>query len=252
MRYRPLVTAHSGCENTPENSLESLLAGIAACADTVEMDVRFTRDGTPILMHDPTVERDGVQVPVEELRLDDIPGAARQEDGGSRPPAVTTLDSALELLGSYAVMANLDLKDNLCIEAVVSLVRRHDLAAMIVITGCTPARADLVRTAAPELPVLLNVDRPPAPANEDTYLQWVRLACRTATEHHCCGINVPFEQCRPELVEHARRRYLPVSVWTVDSAGDMKRFAEMGVHSITTYRPRALAELLGRTTAGVR
>jgi glycerophosphoryl diester phosphodiesterase len=52
--------------------------------------------------------------------------------------------------------------------------------------------------------------------------------------------------CRPELVDYARGRYLPVSVWTVDQEAAMVDMADMGVDSITTYRPKTLVDLLAR------
>ncbi len=41
----------------PENSLESLRAAFAAGVDHVEMDLRFSKDRVPILLHDWTVDR---------------------------------------------------------------------------------------------------------------------------------------------------------------------------------------------------
>ena len=228
----PLVTAHSGCEDTPENSLESMLAGIAAGADTVEIDVRATGDGTPILMHDPFVGRGGTDIAVQQLSINEL-------------DAIATLEQALDLVASYDVMVDLDLKDDGCIEGVVRLVRSHGLGEKVILTGCTPARARVLRTLAPELPVLLNAEVPTGPIATDAYTRFVKHTCRTAIEHHCCGINVHFDGCREELVTHGRRRYLPVSVWTVDDDRDMHEMVRLGVHSITTHHPRQLISLLG-------
>ena len=210
----PLVTAHSGCENTPENSLESMVAGIAAGADTVEIDVRATRDGTPILMHDPYVLRKGTDIAVGELEIHELnsDGADNDPASSGRRRAVTALEQALELIGSYDVTVNLDVKDDLCIEGVVRLIRRHDLCEMVVLTGCPPARADILRSLAPELPVLLNAEAPPGDLSEGDYSRFVDLTCQLATRHHCCGINVAFHECRPELMIHGFQRYLPISV----------------------------------------
>ena len=49
---RPLITAHSGCMGTPQNSLASVEKGIACGADFIEVDLNFTEDGTPVLSHD--------------------------------------------------------------------------------------------------------------------------------------------------------------------------------------------------------
>lgn len=40
-----------------ENTLDSLRSGLDRGADAVEFDVRLTRDGVPVLLHDDTLER---------------------------------------------------------------------------------------------------------------------------------------------------------------------------------------------------
>ena len=51
-----MITAHSGCDNTPENSLEFLGKALGMEVDAVEIDVRKSRDGRLILSHDETKE----------------------------------------------------------------------------------------------------------------------------------------------------------------------------------------------------
>ncbi|MGI6439175.1 MAG: glycerophosphodiester phosphodiesterase family protein [Sphaerochaetaceae bacterium] len=54
-----VITAHSGCENTPLNSLESVLKGIEVGSDAVEIDIRSSHDKKPVLSHDPFMIVDG-------------------------------------------------------------------------------------------------------------------------------------------------------------------------------------------------
>ena len=52
------VVAHRGNSGAaPENTLTSFAQGIAARADYVEFDVRLTRDGVPVLLHDESLAR---------------------------------------------------------------------------------------------------------------------------------------------------------------------------------------------------
>jgi glycerophosphoryl diester phosphodiesterase len=52
------VIAHrGGFESTPESTIAAIAHSIRAGADGVEFDIRFTRDGVPVLMHDTTVTR---------------------------------------------------------------------------------------------------------------------------------------------------------------------------------------------------
>ena len=54
-----MITAHSGCDETPENSLEFLRTALQSEADAVEVDVRRNGEGKLILSHDET-QKDAV------------------------------------------------------------------------------------------------------------------------------------------------------------------------------------------------
>jgi glycerophosphoryl diester phosphodiesterase len=53
-----LVIAHrGGYDHAPESTIAAIARSIRAGADGVEFDIRFTKDGVPVLMHDDTVTR---------------------------------------------------------------------------------------------------------------------------------------------------------------------------------------------------
>lgn len=53
-----IVIGHRGAAGiSPENSMESLRAGVKAGAEMLEFDVRLTYDNVPIILHDSTLKR---------------------------------------------------------------------------------------------------------------------------------------------------------------------------------------------------
>ena len=55
---RPRVVAHRGAHAiAPENTLAAVAAAVSIGVDAVEVDVQSTRDGTPVVLHDPTLAR---------------------------------------------------------------------------------------------------------------------------------------------------------------------------------------------------
>ena len=46
------ITAHSGCDGTPDNSLEFVRHALQTNADALEVDVRKTKDGILAISHD--------------------------------------------------------------------------------------------------------------------------------------------------------------------------------------------------------
>ena len=53
--HPPLITAHAACKgHAPENTLAGVRAALDLGADAIEIDVRCTSDGVPVLLHDAT------------------------------------------------------------------------------------------------------------------------------------------------------------------------------------------------------
>jgi glycerophosphoryl diester phosphodiesterase len=72
---RPLVLAHrGGALEAPENSIESFERAIALGCDGVELDVRCSRDGVPLVVHDREVKtHPGAQWrPVDQLTAGEL------------------------------------------------------------------------------------------------------------------------------------------------------------------------------------
>lgn len=80
-RVLPLIVAHRGAsQDAPENTLASIALGWAQEADLLEIDVRLTRDGAVVLLHDETFARTaGHPAAPQALDL----AAIRQLDAGS-------------------------------------------------------------------------------------------------------------------------------------------------------------------------
>lgn len=65
----PIITAHSGCEGTPDNSLEHIRAAISSGAECFEIDINASPDGTLYLTHDQPDSYDGIPLFEECLKL---------------------------------------------------------------------------------------------------------------------------------------------------------------------------------------
>ncbi|XP_034567173.1 glycerophosphodiester phosphodiesterase 1-like isoform X2 [Notolabrus celidotus] len=66
----PLVARRGGCHDAPENTLAAIREASRNGASGVELDLSFTADGVPILMHDETVDRTtNGSGPVSKLHL---------------------------------------------------------------------------------------------------------------------------------------------------------------------------------------
>lgn len=123
-----LIASHRSCwQASSENALDGIRRCAAAGIDIVEVDVRTTRDGVLVLMHDETVDRttDGHGA-VAALTAPHLAALHLRRGGGGADAAVTdrripTLDQALHAARGRTIV-NLDVKAadlNRVIDAVV-------------------------------------------------------------------------------------------------------------------------------------
>ncbi|AJP04060.1 glycerophosphodiester phosphodiesterase [Streptomyces cyaneogriseus subsp. noncyanogenus] len=207
-----------------ENTIDSLRSALDRGADAVEIDVRLTRDGVPVLLHDETLrrlwERDR---PLRALTAAEVSGLT---DG-----RVPTLAEALAATEGSRVMLDLPGAPDLrAVRRVVDVVR--ECGARDRVYYCAGARAMLaVRAADPaaEIALTWTTLAPPRPA----LLEAVRPR----------WLNYRFSLVDRALAERVHRGGHLLSVWTPDTRRSMRRLLALGVDSITTNRIGTLCAL---------
>ena len=131
-----LVIAHRGdWRNAPENSLQGIRNSIAMGVDIVEMDVRMTRDGHLVLMHDKTLDRTtNGSGEVSEYTLTELKQLRLKNGQGiSTRHQIPTLEEALQAAKGN-VMVNLD-KCYGCVAEAYAVLERTATADHAVIKG---------------------------------------------------------------------------------------------------------------------
>lgn len=141
-----LVVAHRGCwQGTAENSLEGIDACVAAGVDMVEIDVRRSRDGRLVIIHDDNVDRttDG-HGKVADLTSAQL-GKLRLRVGAGGPTArltayrIPTIETALDRIRGR-ILVNLDAKTDVRDQAAQAVVKRR-MGRQVLFKSDAPAAA---------------------------------------------------------------------------------------------------------------
>lgn len=220
-----LITAHTGCMGTPDNSMASGRAALALGVDIIEDDIRATQDGILVLSHD-----DEIRTASGETAS--LSGMTYRELQEFAETPVVALEELLMLVKGSDTMINLDMKSDDALEPVSRLIQRTGMADRVFMTGCLYERALKAKNVVPDLPKLLNVNV--QHFRTMAYEEAVRESCQEALDAGCFGLNVPYQVLNGKMMEIAEAAGLPVYVWTIDEAEEMRRCAELGVRSITT------------------
>jgi len=184
-----------------------LATGIPGC-DGVELDVRLSRDGVPVLLHDASLERvQGREEPVWELEATQL-----------RPLGIPSLEEVLAALPDDAFL-DIELKGEghgAATAAVLraSLGRQPDRA---VISSFEAGTLASIRKRLPGWGAWLNVaDLEPS-------------ALTTAADLGCTAVSCGWRSITPARIRRARAAGLDLAAWIVRQPKTFDRLAAMGV-----------------------
>lgn len=231
---RLLVFGHRGARAyAPMNTLPSFELALAQGADGVELDVRLTRDGEMIIMHNDTVDEttDGegrvADFTLAELKALDAGAWFGAAFKGARVP---TLDEVFEAIGKRTRI-NVEIKaeglrSDGIEQKVANAIRRHGLQRSILVSSFNPLTLRRFRRALPEVPIgyLHAEDIPPF------------------IPHLMSGLphearNPHFTEINARYMQWAKGAGYRVNTWTVNDPARAAALHDLGVDCIITDQP---------------
>ena len=208
---RPLRLAHRGVHGGAlgyaENSLPALLAAAPTGCDGVEFDLRFSRDGVPVIVHDETLAR----THGDERAVRDLDASELQRLG------VATLTDALAVLPDRLFL-DLELKVPPLPSFFAALRGRSiDAGAQLVISSFDDDALREVGWRDPQWSRWLNVESPSA----ETRGRALALGVD--------GVSVEKSLLGSEWVVDLQAAGLELAVWTLRTRGDLACLSHPGL-----------------------
>ena len=263
---RVVRIAHRGASgNAPENTIPAFDLAVRLGADYIELDIALTRDGVPVILHDPTLDRttggSGGQCrgPVNERTLAELrggeaggwfnaefPGAARAEYAGTPLP---TLEEVFRRYG-HRTRYLVEIKQPQNVpgieERLVELLERYDLRGravadrrQVIVQSFSSESVRKVHALAPELPLVQLLRAAETPASIVPQLDAIR--------EYAIGIGPAKNTVDRAVVEAAHARGLHVFPYTVNETEEMSALLALGVDGIITNYPDRLESVLRGT-----
>jgi glycerophosphoryl diester phosphodiesterase len=259
------VIAHRGSsDDAPEHTLSAYRRAIEDGADALECDVRLTRDGHLVCVHDRRIDRTsngrGIVSTLELAELAELDwGSWRDTWEDFEDPEMPDRDRSqiLTLRSLLQMVADSGRRVEVAIETkhptryaglverrLVSLLDEFGWAGAaggqpspVRVMSFSPISLRRLRQLAPGLPRVMLFDRVPLRYRDGSLPPGVRIA----------GPSIEIVQAHPGYVARAHSRGAAVHVWTVDRYEDIELCTSLGVDAIITNRPKRVLECLGRT-----
>jgi len=230
-----IITAHRGASYAaPENTIAAIEKAVEFGADYVEVDVRITKDGQIVLIHDRSLNRttNGTgelwDFTLEELRGLDAGSWFGEEFRGEPIPTLSEVIG----LAMGRVKLNIEIKvsreEPAIAGKVVDIVRAEKFEKDCMVTSFTREIVEEIKRIAPDIRTGLIFGRDyPTDVLEGG---WEVLSCNQ-------------DVVDEEFVARAKNSGKRVHVWTVDDEDVMRTLIGLGVDGIITNRPDLLREV---------
>jgi glycerophosphoryl diester phosphodiesterase len=241
----PMVFAHRGASlYAPENTLAAFNLAIEQGANGVELDVKLSADGVPVVIHDQTVDRttDG-HGKVNELTLDQL----KSLDAGKlfadkyHVVQIPTLDEVLEEISKRTIV-NIELtnyaspSDDL-VPRVAKIVQAHALENQILFSSFLGRNLRIAKQLCPQVPVaILCLPGLPGIFNRSG------LLTNTSPEI----VHPYLLDVTPSLVDREHKRGRRVHTWTVNAEKDLEFVLSCGVDGVFTDDPLTALRVMER------
>lgn len=252
MKRRPLIVGHRGAStHAPENTLAAFQMAIGAGADGVEFDVQLAKDGIPVVIHDPTLERTGLRTgAVADLtsrELSNITVGAwfnakfpPLADPAFERETVPTLEQVLDLLAGFDGLIYIELKCGghdfaKLATAVCGVIRDSPLLSQIVVKSFNLEAIPTVRNQLPEVQTAALFE----PKWTD-FLKGRNHLLAIARDFGAAQISIHYSLITRKLASLASEAQMPVTIWTVDDPKWIKRAQDLGIRTIITNDPAKL------------
>jgi glycerophosphoryl diester phosphodiesterase len=245
----PAIVAHRGASSTqPENTLGSFEEAVRLGARIVEFDVRLSRDGVAVVMHDPRVDRTTAGTgAVHELTSAEL--ADLNAGSSDFPERVPTLADVLDLLSRRAGVA-IEIKNlpgepgfqtdgEALVEVTHAEIERRRFDGPVLLISFNPASIAASKSIDADMPT--------------GFLTTERVPARDALEHaQQAGHDMVLPAVSSlvaagdSFVEEAHAAGVCVGTWTVDDPDQVRRLVETGVDAIASNDPAMALAALGR------
>lgn len=244
-RRLPVIVAHRGdSADYPENTRAAFAAALAVKVDGIELDVRLSRDGVPLICHDDTLARFGGttrslrKLSATQIRAVDVGSWKQARFADERIP---TLDETLAQCRRSILYIELKATGGRgrtayhrrLVRAVVAAITKQNAAKRVRILCFDGGVLAMIARAAPHLLRVRNCERLPR-----NLARW--LADQPGLHAACFDRRILTQA----VVDTCHAQGILVFSWTANDAAVADRLCRLGVDAILSDRPGWLVEHL--------
>ena len=238
---RPRIVAHRGASvDAPENTLAAFRRAFALGAEAIELDVRLSKDGQVVVIHDDTtrrtagVDRAVADQTLAELRALDAGSWRGKTFAGERIPTLAEVLAVVPKGGTVFVELKSGPETADAVAKVIRTAAIEQRGAHVALQAYDAATLSALASALPDAPAYWTVDPPTA---DGRLLPYEPSVIDEAVKRRFAGLALDVRGVTDDFLAAAKRAGLEMDVWTLNDAALLRTWLGKDVRWIETDRP---------------
>ncbi len=251
-KKQPLIIAHRGASgNAPENTLAAFRLALEKNADGIELDVRLSRDGVPVVFHDSTLKRTGKvrgnisDFSADELSQIDVGSWFNDKNPNLANPSfclerVPTLEQVFDLLKPTNTTLYVELKADKntyssLVTAVADLIMKKEFLPRVIVMSFEHKAIAAMKNQLPDIRTgALFAPKP------WSLLHLKRRFIANAQKVSANELALHYSLALNRTVKTAEKHQLPTVIWTANKTAWVKKAMQRGIYAVITNYPELL------------
>ena len=239
LAWKPIMIGHRGCRQGVENTEEAFINGATKYGfQALECDVKVTSDKKYVCWHDDVITKCSPNCTIYTNTLATIQSKTltQTRSGTTYTGKICTVDRYLEICKTYNVIPVVELKyavgingnDMSNFPGLYALIEKHGLVDKTIILTSMTGALTYVRKNYPKLKCQYLVNY-----ITDNNVSWAKTnGCDISTCYYYSSTSGQY--LTQALMDKAKAAGLKVSIWTVNSETDYKKYAGYGANYVTS------------------
>jgi glycerophosphoryl diester phosphodiesterase len=242
----PLIIGHRGASAVaPENTIAAFREALAVGADGIEFDVRLTRDGVPVVIHDSTLRRTGglphrvADLTWAEISKVDVGSWFSASFANETVPGLGELFTLLHSNNStlYLEMKSDSASDQRALaEACAKTIGEHAAKERVIVECFQLPALRILKEIDPEIKTVALFE----PSFTNPSVLSDQRIINQARDVGAAALALHHRLARESLVQKAKDAGLHVAVWTVDDPAWIGKAKKIGIDALITNNPTAM------------
>ncbi|MHC4212250.1 MAG: glycerophosphodiester phosphodiesterase family protein [Planctomycetota bacterium] len=239
------IIAHRGFSyQAPENTIAAIKAAAKTKCFGSEFDVRQTKDGATVLMHDPTVNRTtngkGKLSHFTLSQLERLNTGTKTIERYHQEP-IPTLNNAISTCKENTITPVVEIKEWATLQNSIYVINQHQMNNPAYVISFDGAIIQECNKLAPKIATAWLCDKIPSTyETPHTQSAWILKQLKT---YRTNTLNISYKLLSPKMIELLHKKNIQIWVFVLNDPQIAKVIIQWGADAITTDRPDLLMKL---------